>query len=389
MRLLRNLARRRLRTALTVMGITIGIWALVVFGSMANKINALVDGGSSYYADKITVSDRSGGAFGMAPIEIGLAGDLERMDGVAVAAPQVVTLLDPEAMGAGMSLPDMVTGAVPGADRGLEDFTLNYAQGRGLEASDLGKDVAVLGADIARKLDKGVGDTIEIRGLSFEVVGVLEPTLTAPDTAVALPLPAAQAVVAQDLPPVVRENLRPDQIATQIAVYPEEGTDIAALAERIERELANVAAMTGDEFDEAVGSTVAIFNAIIIGVALISLVIGGLSVINTMAMAVAERTREIGIKRAIGGSRGRVIRELMAEAGLIGFVGGLLGLGLGAVVVIAANEAGRSSGTVLFELTPWTALSSVTFSTVLGVVAGIIPAWNAARLDPVAALRYE
>ena len=73
--------------------------------------------------------------------------------------------------------------------------------------------------------------------------------------------------------------------------------------------------LTGAEFDEQVGSATAIFNAIIIGVAVISLVVGGLSVINTMAMSVAERTREIGIKRAIGGSRGRIIRELVTEAG--------------------------------------------------------------------------
>ncbi len=108
-----------------------------------------------------------------------------------------------------------------------------------------------------------------------------------------------------------------------------------------------------------------------------------------MAMSVAERTREIGIKRAIGGSRARVIRELVSEAGLIGLLGGLLGLGLGSVVVYLANEAGRSSGMILFQLTPQTAIFAVLFSTILGVVAGIIPAWNAARLDPVAALRYE
>jgi putative ABC transport system permease protein len=79
----------------------------------------------------------------------------------------------------------------------------------------------------------------------------------------------------------------------------------------------------------------------------------------------------------------------VSEAGLIGLLGGFLGLGLGAVVVYFANEAGRSSGTILFSLTPQTAIFAVLFSTVLGVVAGIIPAWNAARLDPVAALRYE
>jgi putative ABC transport system permease protein len=108
-----------------------------------------------------------------------------------------------------------------------------------------------------------------------------------------------------------------------------------------------------------------------------------------MAMSVAERTREIGIRRAIGGSRGRIIRALVAEAGLIGLIGGLIGLGLGALVVVLANEAGRAGGTILFDLTPGTAIFALAFSTILGMLAGVIPAWSAARLDPVAALRYE
>jgi putative ABC transport system permease protein len=388
MRLLRNLARRRLRTALTVSGITIGIWALVVFGSMANKISSIVAMGSDYYAGKIVVTDKSGGLSGDSPMAIGLVDDIAAMSGVAAAVPGISTLLDPESTG-GMSVPDMVVGDLPGADQGHRTHPLGVAQGRALTADDAHATVAVLGSDLARTFGKGVGDTLEIRGLAFEVVGILEPTLTAPDATVRVPLAAAQEIYLGDLPPLVRQNVRADQLATDITVYPAEGTDVEALATRIEATIPNVSAMTGAEFDKVVGSSVAIFNAIIVGVALISLIVGGLSVINTMAMTVAERTREIGIKRAIGGSRARVIRELVGEAGLIGLLGGLLGLGFGALVVVLANEAGRSSGTILFELTPQTATFAVLFSTILGVVAGIIPAANAARLDPVAALRYE
>jgi ABC-type antimicrobial peptide transport system permease subunit len=79
----------------------------------------------------------------------------------------------------------------------------------------------------------------------------------------------------------------------------------------------------------------------------------------------------------------------VTEAGVIGAIGGLLGLGFGVLVVVLVNEAGRSSGTVLFSLTAQTAVFALAFSTVLGVIAGIVPAWSAARLDPVAALRYE
>ena len=108
-----------------------------------------------------------------------------------------------------------------------------------------------------------------------------------------------------------------------------------------------------------------------------------------MAMRVAERTREIGIKRAIGASQFATVRELVVEAGVIGLIGGLLGLLLGAIVVMLANRAGASSGTILFDLTAGTAIFALVFASVLGMLAGLIPAWSAARLDPVQALRYE
>ena len=165
---------------------------------------------------------------------------------------------------------------------------------------------------------------------------------------------------------MIQDAIAADELASQVVVYPDDGVSESDVAAAIEETVDNVRTLTGAEFDEQVGSATAIFNAIIIGVAVISLVVGGLSVINTMAMSVAERTREIGIKRAIGGSRGRIIRELVAEAGLIGLIGGLIGLALGAVVVVLANEAGRDSGTILFELTPGTAVFAVAFSTILG-----------------------
>ncbi len=357
----------------------------MVFSSLANQINGLVGMGSEYFADKIVVTD--GMAFGSSPMRLDDVEIIAGLDGVGAVQPKVEIPWDPDPA-IGFGAPDFLVGTIPGADAGFETLTLELATGRQLIAEDTGN-VVVLGSTIARKYGVVAGGTVDIRGESFEVLGTLQPTLSSPDTNGFIPLSTAQALYLGDLPPLVAESLQADELANQIVVFPEVGADPTTVAAAIEAAVENSATMTGAEFSETVGATTVIFNAIIIGVAAISLIVGGLSVINTMAMSVAERTREIGIRRAIGGSRRRIVRELVAEAGVIGLLGGLIGLGLGAAVVVLVNEAGRSSGTVLFDLTAQTAAFAVGFSTILGMVAGIIPAWTAARLDPVSALRYE
>jgi putative ABC transport system permease protein len=322
------------------------------------------------------------------PIDLALADRIRAMTGVAAVDPQVQIPYEDVGF-SGFSMPKIIVGAVAGADQGLASLDLQPALGRLLTAADEGSQVTVLGSDLARELDVAVGEDTMLRGVPFEVVGILQPTLNAPDTTAMVPLAAAQELFLESLPPQLGSALDPTEMASQIVVYAEDGSMADALADRIDAEVEQVSTMTSADFDQQVGTTTLIFNAIIIGVAVISLVVGGLSVINTMAMSVTERTREIGIKRAIGGSRRRIIRDLVAEAALIGLTGGVIGLALGAFVVTVANEVGRGSGAILFDLTLGTALFAVSFSTILGMVAGIVPAWSAARLDPVAALRYQ
>jgi putative ABC transport system permease protein len=388
MTLLRDLGRRRLRTTLTILGITIGIWALVVFGSMSNKINAIVDGGSTFYADKVTVAaNGSGMGFGQ-PLDIDTVAEVEAVDGVALAVPSVGMPMEDEMSSGGLGM-EFISGQVAGADRGLESFVLNVADGRDLTPEDEGSYVTVLGSDLARQFDASVGETVEIRDRPFEVVGILEPTLTMPDSSAMVPLAASQELFVDMIPAMFAEDLDPTRVVSGLTVYPEAGVDPEVLADDLRAANGTWEVMSGADFDEQIGSATAIFNAILVGIALISLAVGGLSVINTMAMSVAERTREIGIKRAIGGSRTRIVSELVAESALIGFLGGVIGLMGGALVAYLGNELGRESGFLLFMLTPQTAITAVFFSTILGALAGLVPALHAARLDPVAALRYE
>jgi putative ABC transport system permease protein len=389
MRLVRDLARRKLRSTLTITGIMIGIMALVVFGSMANKIDALVKGGSEYYKDKVTVSAKGGQMGFGGPVAISLAAEVAKQKDVDVVVPGVALLLSDDASSVSMGVPPMIDGSVAGADQGREKFQTFIADGRKLTPEDEGQNVVVLGSDLARKDKVRVGDSYNIRGETFAVVGILEPTLTAPDNAAMVPLAAAQKLFLSSLPPLVSARLTPAEVATGFTVYPKAGANPETIKQEIEDAIPSVAVMTGKDFDQQIGSATSILNAILIGIGLISLLVGGLSVVNTMAMAVAERTREIGIKRAIGASRWRIRREIVFESAFMGLVGGLLGLALGGLITYMGNEAGRESATILFDLTLGTAFSSVAFATILGALAGLVPAWHASSLDPVTALRYE
>ena len=390
MRMLRNLSRRRLRTALTILGITIGIWALVVFGSMANRINDMVGKGSVYFqSGAISVWGGGGDTPKMNPLDLALEDRIKAIPDVDVVVPGVSMYLSDDNASMSMGLPPMITAQPAGLTTGRDTLILRAAAGRLLAASDEGSNVVVLGCDLARQYSKQVGDTITLRGEEFTVVGVLAQTQTQPDNSAMIPFAAEQRLYLTTLPSLVKANLTASNVVTGFQVYPKPGTSPDTITAQIKALSPELGTMTGADFDKLAGSYAAMLNSVLVGIGLISLAVGGLSVVNTMAMSIAERTREIGIKRAIGAGRIRIVREIVAESALIGCIGGTIGLALGALLVTLANEAGRSSGTILFELTAGTAISSVIFSTVLGAIAGFVPALHAARLDPVAALRHE
>jgi putative ABC transport system permease protein len=384
MRIFRNVFRRKMRAFLTIFGITIGVFALVVMGSMAEKINLMVDGGARYYRDKVVITDASTptGGFSTTPIAVSRIQEIEAVPGVARASASIYMLLDEEG---GMSMNGIVGGDL--RNQGYETFELRMAEGRDLTVGDRG--VAVVGCDIAKALGAKVGGTVTLRGKPFEVVGLYDKTLTAPDNTVVISLYDAQQLLYTQLPKLVQQQVNPDDLATSITAYPAPGVDADQLASTIEGTVSNVTASGPQAFIDQFKSATKIFNSIIFGVALISLLVGGLSVVNTMTMSVLERTREIGIRKAIGASHRQIVGQFLGESALIGFLGGATGLALGWIAAVVVNALMESSGTVLFLVTPRLAIGAVAFAMVLGVASGFYPSFHAARLKPVLALRYE
>ncbi len=379
-----NIWRRPLRAALTILGIVIGVFALTVMGALAEKLNVLVDGGDEYFRTRIFVFDEgaaSGFQASSRPITRDLVDQIATLDGVERATPVLQTLLDPDEVG-GFDIPELLTGIEPQTwydDR----VDLRVDAGRFLEADDA--DVTVIGADLAARYDLRVGDTFTMRDRAFEVIGVLERTLTFPDKIAYVPLRNAQEIYVASVPEAFQE--RTDELATQIEVFPTDLADADAIAASIEEAVEGVRTVTPEQVADQIGQASIVFNLIIVGASVIAVIVGGLSVVNTMVMTVSERVREIGIKKAVGAPTGAILREFVIEATLLGAIGGLIGLSAGALLVVVLNAQTAGSGTTVFLLTPMLLLRSFVFATVLGAIAGIYPALRAARLDPVTALR--
>ena len=395
---LSNLNRRKLRSGLTILGIVIGVLALTTMGSLAEKSNNLIDGGVRYFQDHITVGAASNGGFG-GILTTDRTIEIQKLDGVAAACAvtrvNVKTDLD---LSISFGPGDSVTAEQPGCTR-YSTFKFGYSSGRAIDPNGTGE--VALGADIAKEFKKEVGDTIELPqapkkfnpdfvGHQFTVVGILDKTLTAPDSFAVVSFRDGQQLFGDALPPALKGHIDPNQIATGINVYGKPGVNLDGLANVINDRVTGVKAIAPSTLVNAFRQASVVLTGVTTGSAILALVIGGLSVVNTMLMAVTERVREIGLKKAVGARTSHILREFLTESTIIGTIGGVIGLLLGFALTTAINALLVSQNqSELFLLSLRLVVLALFFAVGLGALAGVIPALRAARLDPVAALRSQ
>ena len=395
MEIIRNLTRRKLRNILTISGIVIGVLALVTMGAMAEKFNALLDGGVTYFGSNIQVTAAGASAFGGSSVlPLTTVNQVEQVAGVAAAFGEIQVQAKPGAVQTvSFGLPDYITSYDPRAnDYSAVKTTL--VQGRDVTASG----EVVLGSDFAHEFSKSVGNTIDLPirpsdakadfvNHTFTVVGVLAKTQTGPDTGAFINLKDAQMLLKDSLPTAIRDRIDTSTPVTGMTVYGKPGVNLDNLSDSINSQVSGVKATKPSTIVDSFKSGGALFTAITTGAALLALIVGGLSVINTMLMAVTERVREIGLKKAVGAHTRHILREYLLEATLIGAIGGTIGLLLGWGITSLVNAATAASNLSLFLVSWRLVIIAIVFSVGLGAVAGIIPALRASRMDPVRALR--
>lgn len=370
--ILRNMARRKVRTGLTVFGIVVGIFAVTVMGSMTEYFNVLIDNARKGAGEAIIVTPKGGIRATLSEADVNR---IERVQGVKTAVPQVSTFF--ESLGSvSFGPPDQVLGVPP--EKVPELWTSDdLSAGRWLERGDTYQ--MVVGTSIAKKENLKLGSILTWREKDWQIIGLLKETQTAPDGWLIAPMDIVQKTIK-----------RPDLI-TQINVIPDDPKQATALTAKIKDEVSNVNVQTLDEQLDAIEQGLAVFNAILLSSAVLAAIIGGLAVVNTMIMSVSERTPEIGLKKAIGATNGNIVGEFLLEAAVIGLLGGTVGflLGWGAAGLLNLGASEALGGSEIFKITPRLAAIAIGFAVVLGIGAGLLPAWNASRLDPVIALREE
>jgi len=362
----RGLWRRPVRTGLTVLGIAIGIAAVVALVGMASGYEKSVVDQLDTIGIDVVVSNMQGGIMPKA-FEEPVRDAIASMPGVAEANATLMQMLSVE------DAPMMVV-----YGREWDSFTwdqLKVIDGR--LPRDAQESAVVLGKLAAEVLGKKTGDSIQIETGEFVVTGIVDGKSVLENGAINLSLPRFQEVSGYE----GRANFVNVRVA--------EGTPaerVEALCREIETAHPGLRAVRATE---VVGTSQGfrMAQAMSWSTSLLALIVGILGVMNTMLMSVFERKHEIGILLALGWSRARIMSLILCESAAMGFLGGVVGVALGAMTLAILEQTPYVRGFLEPDLGWPLALQAVLIAVAVGVISGLYPAWRSSRLSPSTALQ--
>lgn len=396
---LNNLRRRKLRSWLTMIGIFIGIAAVVSLISLGQGLQTAVTAQfATLSTDKLTIQNAGTGMGvpGSSVVEKLNEDDvklIENVAGVELVIPRLLRMVKLEYNDVAMfTFSTSVLEDREKADLGYEAMSIKAEEGRLIYSGDSRK--VVLGKDLVKKsvFDKEVkvGKTIKIQNQEFEVVGILKKSGNFQVNGVVL-------LMEEDLKDILNIDNEYDLIVAQVR----EPKEIREVAERLKKEFRkdrNIGEDEDDDFSvetplEAVGAVTDIINSVnvvVVGIALISLIVGGIGIANTMYTSVLERKKEIGTMKAIGARNSDVLMVFLIESGLLGLVGGIIGVLIGVGLSFGAASAANSYlglKIIAVEVNFALIVSAIMFSFLIGIISGLVPSVQASKLKPADALR--
>lgn len=393
-----SLRHRGIRSWLTILGIFIGIAAVVSLITMGQGLQAAILGQfGTLSVDKLTIQNQQTGFAppGSAVVEKLDGHDIEiieRVSGVDLTIPRLLRVMNVE-YNEELRFTYVVSHPLDREKVNIvyESFDAKIAEGKLLQAEDRGK--VLLGSDFSNEniFDKKIrpGSKININGKDFEVVGILQPTGT-------FTVNGAILMPQEDMEDVLNIDDEYDFIVAQVRDKDQIERVAKDIEERMRRDRAEEEGEESFNVEtplqalNSVKDVLNVVNIVVIGIATISLFVGGIGIANTMYTSVVERTKEIGVMKAVGAKNKDILSLFLIEAGLLGLAGGIVGalIGLGGALG-ASSIANQALGTELLKVSvSWPLLiGAVSFSFLVGALAGMLPAIQASKLKVVDALR--